>query len=81
MMTEVYGTTSRMITEVGGGASRVMKVCGANESTLLIVSGNLIVSLVIDMRQYISRQKLLHKMIQVYRDISHKVDKLIVIKH
>ena len=39
----------------------MMKECGANESTLLLVSGNLIIPLVIYMRWYISRRKLLHK--------------------
>ena len=47
---EVYGATSRMIAEVNGGASRMMKVYGTNETTLLIVKGNLIIPLVIDMR-------------------------------
>ena len=61
VMMKVYDATRRMMTEVGGGASRTMKVCGATES-IVIVSGNLIMSVVIDMRRYISRQKLLHKM-------------------
>ena len=50
---EVYGATSRMIMEVGTGASCMMKLSGTNESTLLIVSCNLIISLVRDMRWYI----------------------------
>ena len=38
-------------------------------------------SVVIDMRQYISRQKILHKMKEVCGAISHKMDELIVRKH
>ena len=40
----------------GGGRSfsSIMKVCGATKSTLSKVSGNLIMSMVIDVRWYIS---------------------------
>ena len=41
--------------EVGKTISRMMKVCGATKSTLSKVSGNLIMSVVIDVRRYISR--------------------------
>ena len=40
--------------EVCGATSRMMKVCGATKSTLSKVSGNLIMSVVIDVRRYIS---------------------------
>ena len=40
--------------EVGEAISCMMKVCGATKSTLNKVSGNLIVSVVIDVRRYIS---------------------------
>ena len=55
---KVYDATSRMMIEVGG-ASCTMKVCGATESILINIV-NLIISVVIDMRQYISRRKILH---------------------
>ena len=41
----------------------------------------LIISVVIDMRQYISRRKILHKMNEVCGAISHKMDKLTLRKH
>ena len=47
----------------------------------VVVSGNLIMSAVIDMRWYISKQKLLHKLKKVCRAISHRMDELIVRKH
>ena len=37
--------------------------------------------MVIDMRQYISRQNVLHKMKEVCGAISHKMDELILRKH
>ena len=40
--------------EVGEAISKMMKVCGATKSTLSKVSGNLIMSVVIDVRRYIS---------------------------
>ena len=40
--------------EVGEVISSMMKVCGATKSTLIKVSGNLIMSVVIDVRRYIS---------------------------
>ena len=40
--------------EVGKAISCMMKVCGATKSTLSKVSGNLIMSVVIDVRRYIS---------------------------
>ena len=40
--------------EVGEAISSMMKVCGATKSTLIKVSGNLIMSVVIDVRRYIS---------------------------
>ena len=58
--TKVYDATSHMMTEVGRGASHTMTVCGATES--ILITGNLTISVVIDTRRYISRQKLLHKM-------------------
>ena len=38
-------------------------------------------SVVIDMRRYISRRKLLHIMKKVWVAISHKMDELILKKH
>ena len=49
-----------------------MKVCGATESILI---NNLIMSAVIDMRHYILRQKLLHKLYKIKEvsgTVSHK---------
>ena len=40
--------------EIGEVISSMMKVCGATNSTLIKVSGNLIMSVVIDVRRYIS---------------------------
>ena len=40
--------------EVGEAISRMMKVCGATKSTSIKVSGNLIMSVVIYVRRYIS---------------------------
>ena len=40
--------------EVGEAISSMMKACGATKSTLIKVSGNLIMSVVIDVRRYIS---------------------------
>ena len=51
MMTEACGATNCTMMEVGEAISSVMKVCGATKST---VSGNLIMSVVIDVRRYIS---------------------------
>ena len=64
VMTEVGGATSHKMTEVGG-VSRMMKVRGATKSTLTIASGNLIISVLTDMRWYILRRKLLHKMKEI----------------
>ena len=54
MMTEACGATNCTMMEVGEAISSMMKVCGATKSTLSKVSGNLIMSVVIDVRQYIS---------------------------
>ena len=48
MMTEACGATYCTMMEVGEAISRMMKVCGATKSTLSKVSGNLIMSVVID---------------------------------
>ena len=40
--------------EAGEAISSMIKVCGATKSTLIKVSGNLIISVVIDVRWYIS---------------------------
>ena len=40
--------------QVGEAISSMMKVCGATKSTSIKVSGNLIMFVVIDVRQYIS---------------------------
>ena len=53
MMTEACGATNCTMMEVGA-ISRMMKVCGATKSTLSKVSGNLIMTVVIDVRRYIS---------------------------
>ena len=45
------------MTELGGVASCTMKVCEATESIMINRTG---ISVVIDMRQYILKQKLLH---------------------
>ena len=49
MMTEACGATNCTMMEVGEAISNMMKVCGATKSTL-----NLIMSVVIDVRRYIS---------------------------
>ena len=54
MMTEACGDTNCRMMVVGGAISSMMKVCGATRSTLSKVSGNLIMSVVIDVRRYIS---------------------------
>ena len=56
MMTEACGATNCTMMEVGEAISRMMKlkVCGATKSTLSKVSGNLIMTVVIDVRRYIS---------------------------
>ena len=46
--------TNCTMMEVGEAISSMMKVCGATKSTLSKVSGNLIMSVVIDVRRYIS---------------------------
>ena len=48
------GATNCTMMEVGEAISSMMKVCGATKSTLSKVSGNLIMSVVIDVRRYIS---------------------------
>ena len=48
------GATNCTMMEVGEAISSMMKVCGATKSTLIKVSGNLIISVVIDVRWYIS---------------------------
>ena len=77
-MMKVYNSTSRMMTEVDGGASHMMKVRGATENILI---NSIIMSVIIDMRWYISRQKVLLKMKEVCGAISHKMKELIVRKH
>ena len=54
MMTEACGATNCTMMEVGEAISSMMEVCGATKSTLSKVSGNLIMSAVIDVRWYIS---------------------------
>ena len=64
MMTEACGATNCTMMEVGEAISGMMevgeaisgmmKVCGATKSTLSKVSSNLIMSVVIDVRRYIS---------------------------
>ena len=55
MMTEICGATCRMMMELGGATCRMMmEVGGATKSTLSKVSRNLIMSVVIDVRRYIS---------------------------
>ena len=54
MMTEACGATNCTMMEVGKAISRMMKVCGAAKSTLSKVSGNLIMTVVFDVRRYIS---------------------------
>ena len=54
MMTEACGSTNCIMMEVGEAISCMMKVCGATKSTLSKVSGNLIMTVVIYVRRYIS---------------------------
>ena len=54
MMTEACGATNCTMMEVGEGISSMMKVCGTTKSTLSKVSDNLVMSVVIDVRRYIS---------------------------
>ena len=54
MMTEACSATNCTMMEVGEVISSMMKVCGATKCTLSKVSGNLIMSVVIDVRWYIS---------------------------
>ena len=54
MMTEACGATNCTMMEVGEAISYMMKVCRATKSTLSKVSGNLIMTVVIDVRRYIS---------------------------
>ena len=54
MMTEACGATNCTMMEVGEAISCMMKVCGATKSTLSKVSGNLIMTVVVDVRQYIT---------------------------
>ena len=51
MMTEACGSTKCTMMEVGGAISSMVRVCGV---TKVKVSGNLIMSVVIDVRRYIS---------------------------
>ena len=53
MMTEACGATNSTMMEVGGAISSMMNMCGATQNTFK-VSGNLIMSVVIDVRRYIS---------------------------
>ena len=53
MMTEACGATNCTMMEVGKAISHMMKVCGATKSTLSKVSGNLIMTVVINVRRYI----------------------------
>ena len=54
MMTEACGATNCTMMEVGKAISCMMKVCGATKSALSKVPGNLIMTVVIDVRWYIS---------------------------
>ena len=54
MMIEACGATNCTMVKMGEATSSMMKVCGATKSTLSKVSGNLIMSVVIDMGLYIS---------------------------
>ena len=74
--------------EVGEAISSMMKVCGATKSTLSKVSGNLIMSVVIDVRRYLSsvpfmmRRILLHRMKEVCGANSRMMkDELMVGEH
>ena len=52
-MTEAYGATNCTMMEVGVDTSSMMKVSIAN-ALKVIVSGNLIISVIIDVIRYIS---------------------------
>ena len=52
MMTEACGAANCTMMEAGEAISSMMKVCGATKSTLSKVSGNLIMSVVIDVTVY-----------------------------
>ena len=54
MMTEACGATNCTMMEVDEAISSMMKVCGTTKSILNKVSGNLIMSVVKDVRRYIS---------------------------
>ena len=54
MITEACGATNCTMMEVGEAISHMRKVCGATTCTLSKVTGNLIMSVVIDVRRYIS---------------------------
>ena len=54
MMTEACGATNCTMMEVGEAISCMMKVYGATKSTLSKMSGDLIMTVVIDVRRYIS---------------------------
>ena len=55
IMTKACGATNCTMMEVGGAISSMTKVCGATKSTLNCqLSGNLIMSVVLDVRRYIS---------------------------
>ena len=83
MMTAAYGATNCTMTEVGESISSMMKVCGGTKSTLSKVSGNLLMSVVIDVMVYfMMMRKLLHKMKEVCGATSHMMkDELIVGEH
>ena len=51
-MTEACSATNCTMMEVGKAISSMMKLCGATKSTLSKVSGNLIMSVVIDVRRF-----------------------------
>ena len=73
-----------LMVEVGEAISSMMKVCGATKSTSSKVSGNLIMSVVIDVRRFyfMMRRKLVHRMKEVCGATSHMMkDELIVEEH
>ena len=71
----VYDATSHMMMEVGEEPVVQWRYVELLKAFWFIVSVNLIISVVIEMRQYISRRKILHKMKEVCGAISHKMDK------
>ena len=74
--------TNSTMMEVGEAISSMMKVCGATKSTLSKVSGNLIMSVVIDVTVYfMMRRKLLHRMKEACTTSRMMKDKLIVGEH